>query len=128
LVCLPSSLNLLCLLEESMDYTPPCLIYEGPEESRGEDVRKRSRPPKSQKGKKVGYFQRPPAVSPSRNRTRKLEVITIQRGYQRHHPETTRNQVELIEDRIRQKMGQTPDSVKDEEVGRVIPNPGHSRG
>jgi hypothetical protein len=49
-----------------------------------------------------------------------MKVVGIQKGYQRHHSETITNQVELMEDRIEQKRGQTLDSVVEEEVGKQI--------
>lgn len=61
-------------------------------------------------------------------RTRKVEVVAIHKGYQMCHSESTRKKVEPIEDRITQKRTQIPDTVVDAEVGRVIPDPGHSRG
>lgn len=123
-----SSLFWLYLREETIDYIPPHLIYDGPEENMGDDGRKRrGRPPKSQKWEEVGHSHRPPAGSSSRDGIGKVKVVAIRKGYQRHHSETIRNQVELMEDRIRQKRTQTPDSVVDEEVGKVISDHGHSR-
>lgn len=84
------------------------------------------RPPKTPEGKKkVSHTQSPPAVC---YRTRKVEVVAIHKGYQMCHSESTRKKVEPIEDRITQKRAQIPDTVVDAEVGRVIPDPGHSRG
>lgn len=58
----------------------------------------------------------------------KNETNVIARGYQFYHSKNTRNQVELLESRIRKKRTQSSNHEINEIIGQAIPDLGHSKG